>query len=108
MTDACQLMKTMEACISPQQIFLGFQNKRYPLSQNTSAESQQTDNPAERSSECVNSNIMLNTYAKVSIGVYITASDCNPLSGVDDIHANCSPARPLCSVWNISMAQFSI
>lgn len=64
-------------------------------------------NLPELSCECVNSDIILNTYAKGSIVVYTTALDCNPLSGVDDIHANCNSAKSLSSVWNISMAQGS-
>lgn len=63
--------------------FLGFQNKRYTLSQNTSvSKSQNTENPLECSFECVNSDIMLNNHARVSIDVYITALDCNSLSRV--------------------------
>lgn len=55
-------------------------------------------NLTEESCERVNSDIMLNTCAKVPVGVYITALDCNPLLGVDDIHANCNPAKSPCLV----------
>lgn len=81
------------------QIFLGIQEKQYTLAQNTSAKSQKTNNPAEWSCECVNPDIILNTYAKVSIGVYITALDCNPLSGVEDFHANYCKASVFCSLY---------